>query len=212
MAAFATATFTGTALTDELSVADANWTKITGHTPNMLIGATGAYVIYPGAGDSAAYRHTATPPSANYSVFADIWKPNSGSPNPSMGIIGRASSSTQTYYLLQYRHSTTSLELFKLVSGASTQLGSTYTMTLTSTPVSLELRMNGTAIEGYTDGVQRITVTDSDISAAGYAGILGLNMRETGVADVGAIDNFSAEGIAASGIPKTSRLAMLGIG
>lgn len=68
---------------------------------------------------------------------------------------------------------TKSLDLWKFVSGVYTQLGS-YTLPsiAVDTPYRIELSMSGSTIKVYLDGVERISVSDSSITAAGRAGLM----------------------------------------
>jgi hypothetical protein len=184
-------TFTGTQYT-ELATYNAAWSKQSGHTVDGILGTGGTYAISAQSTENAAYVHSGTPASADYSVFADIAK-LSGNTTPSIGLIGRAASGARTYYWVLYTHSATNIRLFSLVAGSQTQLGSSYTYTLTSTPVRLELRLAGTAISVHLDGgAAVISSTNGDVTAAGKAGITLRDMRETGVADSGSLDNFDA--------------------
>jgi hypothetical protein len=197
---FATDAFAGTAGT-ELSAYSAVWSKQSGFTTNALIGNDGQYAYTNAADFNAVYQHSAAPASADYSVFADIAK-RSGvqALGPLMGVIGRAAAAAATFYAVYYDHATTAYRLSKLVAGTQTLLGSDYIHTLTTTPENLELRMAASSISVYVDGVLRIgPVTDTDITAAGKSGIWVFAMRETGIADAGSLDNFSAENAGGGG-------------
>lgn len=196
---FASATFTGTAFA-ELAATDANWAKQSGYTQDAILGSTGAYLICNSATDIAVYRHTATPPSANYTVSADMATVAGGSTSDmSIAVIGRAAAGADTYYFAQYNHASTQVRLFRRVAGTNTQLGSAYTMTLTTTPVRLLLRMDVDAISVQVDGVTRVgPVTDTGITAAGFAGVRIFDSRQSGVSDAGYLDAFSAADVNAS--------------
>jgi hypothetical protein len=192
---FASAAFTGTAFA-ELAATDANFVKQSGFTQDAILGSTGAYLICNNTSAVAVYRHTATPPSADYVVSADIAKLSGATADLALGVIGRADAAADTFYFVQYNHPTTQLRLFSRVSGTSTQIGSSYTMTLTGTAVRIALRMDGDQISAEVDGVTRIgPVTSTTITAAGFAGVRLLDSRETGVADSGSLDNFDAAAI-----------------
>lgn len=186
-------TFTGTQFT-ELSAFDANFSKQTGYTQDGILGAGGTYAIQNNGTGAAVYQYAATPPSASYSVWADIAKLSGNTGNgPRMGVCGRMAASADTFYYALYSHDLTNIRLFKRVAGVQTQLGSSYTYTLTGTAAKLELVMNGSAISvKLNDSVVIGPVTDTDITAAGRAGIYLFDMRETGVADAGSLDNFDA--------------------
>jgi hypothetical protein len=201
MAAFASATFTGTAFT-ELSAVDANWTKQSGYSKDLIIGSTGAYLICnnPSDSDIGVYRNTTTPPSADYTVAADIATAAGSTTDMSLAVTGRAAAAADTYYFLQYNHASTQLRLFKRVAGSNTQLGSSYSMTLTGTPVRILLEMDGDQIAAYVDGVLRIgPVTDTAITAAGFAGARLFDSRQSGVNDAGTFDNWAAEEVGGGG-------------
>ena len=111
-----------------------------------------------------------------------------------MGVIGRAAAGAADFYAAWYDHTTTQYKLARINAGTATSLGTAYTHTLTSTPENIELRMSGNDISVYVDAVLRIgPVTDgSPITSAGKSGIRLFAMRETGIADAGSLDNFSA--------------------
>jgi hypothetical protein len=208
---FASATFTGTEFT-ELSAVDSNWTKQSGYSQDAITGSTGAYLICNSTTNVAVYRHTATPPSADYTVSADIATVSGGTTDDmSMAVTGRNAAAADTYYFAQYNHASTQLRLFSRVAGTNTQLGSSYTMTLTTTPVRILLSMNGSSISAQVDGVTRIgPVTDTSITATGSAGVRIFDSRQSGTSDAGWIDNFDASSIGGSAY--TPRSMLLGMG
>ena len=163
---FASYDFSGTG---ELSSADASFTKVTSYTVNAVI--TGASRLRADASGNAVYRNTATPPSADYEVSADIYVNTTTDTNA--GVIARCSSSAATFYYARWR-GTVGHQLFKFVSGTATQLGSTVATTYSDgTTAQIKLRVEGTTISLYKDGEPSpiISVTDSDITAAGFAGL-----------------------------------------
>jgi hypothetical protein len=198
MALFGTGavTFTGTQFT-ELAAFDASFSKQTGYTQDGILGAGGTYAIQNGGVGPACYQYAATPPSANYSVWADIAKlSGSTGSGPRMGVAGRMASGAETFYFALYSHDATNVRLFKVVAGTQTQLGSSYTYTATSTAAKLELVMDGSSISVKLNDTTVIgPVTDTAITAAGRAGVYLFDMRETGVADSGSLDNFDAAAI-----------------
>lgn len=182
--------FAGTQFS-ELSATIGAFSKQSGFTIDFIFGVGGVYVISNDSSSFGCYKHSGSPASADYSVFADIAK-LSGATSPFFGVAGRMAGSGNFYALMQ-RTSTNELILYRFDAGAGAALGTAYSHTLTSTPKTLELRMAGNQISGYLDGVLRIgPVTDGTYSAAGSAGIIGRAMREAGVADSGSLDNFDA--------------------
>lgn len=195
---FASDAFAGAAA-QELSVYSGSWSKQSGFTADFSIGVGGQYACCFNAAATACYQHSASPAGADYSVQADITRlAVSASFKPSMGVCGRMASGAATFYWTYHVDASNQTRLYKTVAAATTLLG-TYANTLTTGVAQVhELRMTGTTIEVYIDSVQRISVTDSSITAAGKAGLIGTIMRETSVQDVGSIDNWSATDAAAS--------------
>lgn len=192
---FASDTFSGSAAT-VLETYNSAWSKQSGYTTIAYIGNDGQYAHTPEGGTAVIYQHSGSPASADYSVFADVFR-KSGTPGafgPQMGVTGRAAAGSGTFYLAFYDHSATAYKLRRFNSGSSTTLGTDYTHTLTTTPERLELRMSGNDISVYVDSTLRIgPVTDgSPITSAGKAGIYLFDMRQTGIADTGGLDNFDA--------------------
>jgi len=82
--------------------------------------------------------------------------------------------------------------LYKRVSGTWTQLGSFAVTILAATDYTVKLSMQGTTIKQFLNGVERISVTDSALSAAGDAalvtggaGVLGARWDDFLVEDFG---------------------------
>jgi hypothetical protein len=205
MAAFASGPPSGTAFA-EISTVDAAFSKQSGYTQDLILGSTGAYVICNSNVNIGVYQHSATPPSADYAVRATLEK-LAGTATNRAGVCGRMASGADTFYYLLYSHDLTNLRLFKRVAGSQTQLGSSYTVTI-STPQEVELQMDGDQISGWLDGVQVIgPVTDTDITSAGKSGMYAFHTREAGVADGLSLSGWEAEelGGASSFIPIIGR-------
>lgn len=111
------------------------------------------------------------PASANYSVQADVYVASSLTGDVD-GVMGRLSTSTVTGYAAVYSVPLGQWALYKLSSGTKTLIGTPYSQTLAaSSTYRLALDMNGTTIRLLVDGVQRISVVDSTISATGTGGV-----------------------------------------
>lgn len=142
-----------------------------------------------------------TPLSADYYVECDyiIYSDIQGA-----GIAVRMSTADLTCYSVRYTGG--QYVLSKWVAGVETWIGTPYVIAHTGTH-KLRLTATGTSIVVAVDGVNRITITDSSITAAGKAGLY----SPFGANDVGSgkhIDNFVAvDGAAAGG----ARSAILGI-
>lgn len=188
---FASDGFAGAAAT-ELNAYSALWVKLTGYTANMNIGVSGQYACCFDSSAAACYRNTSTPGGANYSVAADVMRLAVSTYKPSMGVCARMSSSANTMYWTFHVDSANETRLYKTVSGAQTLLGS-YSNTLTTNSAQRHtLDCNNTTIAVKINGTTRISVTDSAISAAGFAGLIGFTMREPSVQDTGSIDAWAA--------------------
>lgn len=204
---FASAAFSGTQFA-ELSTQDANFSKQTGFTTDLLLGVGGTYVIHNTTLSPGCYRHAGTPLNADYTVAADITKLSGSTGNNRMGVCGRMQSGADTMYFALYSHDVLNIRLFKRVAGTQTQLGSSYSYTLTGTAARLLLRMSGDQISAELNGSAVIgPITDTSIATAGAAGIYAYETRQSGVADAGSIDNFSADDLSsgtASSLPPRS--------
>ncbi len=154
-----------------LGTKDANFVQQTGYASGFITllnnrGRGGSTV------NTAVYRYNSAPPSADYEVAVDLYIVDTDTSTDS-GVIARASSSAQTFYMARYKPGT-GFQLYKIVTGTTTQLGSNYSATYTAgQTVRLRLRCNGSAIEVYRDaeGSPLISATDTAITAAGYPGL-----------------------------------------
>lgn len=196
--AFAACTFTGT---DGTTLASHNAGTCTGH-----VGVTwtkhsggGSMATTGGVGHRSAgtslYYINAAPASADYDVEATITRHTNAQGNPQ--VVGRLDTVATTYYALRYLPSTNEWRLYKNVAGTLTQLGASYTDTLADgNSRTAKLEMRGTTIKAYTDGVERLSATDLDITAAGRAGI-GMSGNAGDATTGQTFDDFSATDSAA---------------
>lgn len=127
--------------------------------------------------------------SPDYSVSASVYK--SSTDNATMGVIGRYYKVTDTNcYLALVRASTgtDSIQLYKIVEGTATQLGSTVsqewvdgdTLTLTMIGNTISLLVNGTSLISVTDGTFNNVVGQAGLRAS--------------FGTTGGLDNFSVVG------------------
>jgi hypothetical protein len=135
---------------------------------------TGTAAIYNnrltfGTGVPAFYASGA-PSSADYTVKGDLYVASNAT-NAIFSVAGRMSSSVNTMYFGRYSNSAGAWQLFKIVSGIATQLGSNASQSLTvGQTYTVELILSGNSIVLKVDSTTIISVTDSSITAAGYAG------------------------------------------
>lgn len=157
-------------------------TALTAHAPNI----GGTYSEQPGVGIGLGpliasntvystdtfgiYQNAATPPTADYTVEADITC-LSVLANDTPGVAARMQPSVQTLYWAGYTTVTGNWRLFKTVAGTSTQLGSNLADTFASGTRHLVLSVSGSTISATVSGTLIASVTDTSIAAAGVAGI-----------------------------------------
>lgn len=203
---FASDSFNGSS-NQELSAYSASWSKQSGYTANGNIGLTAqTYCFSADSSTYAVYQNSASPASADYSVFADCKNTNTTQASQ-YGPCGRMQSGASTFYLAMYRLAFGQIRMYKFVAGAATQLGSSHSFTTTANQVyNIELRMAGTAISTYLDTVSIISATDSGITVAGKAGLLLFGMRETGVDDRCRVEEFYANDAGGSAAPPVRML------
>ena len=217
MADFATDSFTGTDGT-ELSAYSANWVR---HSAGSASGINAQLIggrVRPSGSGVALYYHSGSPPSADYSVVADIYEASEPT-NYGTGPVGRLDITANTMY--HARHvkinaaGKNGWELLKIVAGTQTLLGAYAADDITTgTSAQVELRMTGTTIELYKRGESTPTIsgTDSSITAAGKAGFrIGFNGGNTpSDTTLYLLDNFAAVD---SGGDVTNRfLLLMGVG
>ena len=189
MTIFASDTFTDTAGTD-IATHDANWTTVTGNTGTFRI--SNANRLRGSSTSSAVYYYNVAPSSADYSVQCLLYVVANGATQRT-GVSGRCSSSDNTLYYTRLEGSN-GWQLYKRVSGAVTQLGSSVSQSVSAgNSWTLKLDMSGTTIKCVVDGVDTISQTDSAISSAGFPGVFNLS----GIAPSNTLgyhlDNWQAE-------------------
>ena len=115
--------------------------------------------------------HSKQPPSADYSVYALVVARLVGTDNQ-IGVGGRIADGATAGYSAVLRHAATgTVRLIKRVASTSSQLQSV-SFTLTNDQAYLlELRMSGTSIKVFVDGVEVCSRTDADVTDAGRAGV-----------------------------------------
>lgn len=190
---------------------DTNGTAITAHTLDsggawfqLAAGAGAGFVqtarAYGGSTRSYFYTDDA-PPSADYSVSADLFYTGSSGSTNNCGVIARASLAAQNLYILLRNN--TGIELSKFVTGTPSNIA---TVTRAYEDCNLELVLTGTTLEAFViiastgqyvtpaggsqvSRVACISVTDGSHSAAGRVGIA---LGNSGATTRIHLDNFEA--------------------
>lgn len=125
--------------------------------------------------------------NANYIVQA-ICKTTSAS---SSGVLGRYVDSSNYYFAYINTFSQT-VKLVKRVSGTDTEIGTYSGGYSTGTNYTLRLEMISTTLKVYVNGTERISVTDSSLTATGKPGLFSDH-------NAAVIDDFNVYGEEASG-------------
>jgi hypothetical protein len=143
------------------------------------------------------YAYATGTPGTDYDVKADFRKRSSVGTGTQFGITGRMSTTVVTMYYLHYNDGAAQWQMGRVVTGGNATLG-TFAQALTiDQNYAITLRMQGTAISAYIDGVLRIgPITDANIAAAGKGGIKSAGSVATASNTTGYhIDKFLAQDI-----------------
>lgn len=191
MAVFVNVPFTGADGT-EISAYDASFTRHSSYTTNSEILTN--RVIQSASGTSC-YYHSGTPANADYTVSADLYTYTNLNRT---GVAGRIDTAANTMY--QFRHDSGNWNMWAIVAGSFTQLGSNSADTLSAADTrSFQLKMVGSSITGLVGGSPVIgPITNTSITAKGKAGF-----RCNGTTSTAgkALDNLVAEDIVSGGNP-----------
>lgn len=157
----------GINLTAHTGESGATWTAATISTGTAAISGNRAHAD---AGLFNIYFTSGAQGSADYSVFARIhvFSLQAGS---SAGSVGRWTDASQDGYILLYDVDGAQWTIFSSVSGSFGALGSFSQVLTVGNDYDIELRMVGTSIKAIVNGVERISVTNSAVSAAGKLGM-----------------------------------------
>lgn len=152
------------------------------------IGATWAYLNGSGNtetldAEGRAYRNgsgynkiytTATPPTADYSVEADLVV-KSVLADDRAGVLGRIDTATTSYYMARWEETNNSWNIEKLLNNAAspTYLASTVNQPalVAGQAYRIKLEMVGSSLKLYVNGVLTTSATDTSLTAAGKAGL-----------------------------------------
>ena len=206
-------------LTDTFT--DVSGTVLSSHTPDLGGGAWAAHAAAPsnlqisnanrcranGTTNCIWYNPTA-PSTPNYSVEADLVFIGAG-PVQVYGVMGRIDSAATTFYYFHYNGSTGDWELYKTVASVDTLLGSFSDVGNANNDKHAKLIMDGSNISGAVGGVVVVgPIVDTDITAAGYAGLISLTSSGTVDDTHGShFDNFDAVALAGRAAYPSGNLA-----
>lgn len=179
----------------------ANWTTITGQNAFTIVSNQAENPITTGS-------HGNTYTGASWTGGADHYTELTVKANPAQNDGGptcRAATAAQTYYVACINNndavalgSSQRFEVFRVMAGVFTQVGSTVTMVISANDV-LRCEAQGTTIRGLVNGVQKVTGTDSSI-ASGKPGMEWWH----GSAGTSQVDDFAAGDFTTVGAAFTS--------
>ncbi|MEO5921125.1 MAG: LamG-like jellyroll fold domain-containing protein [Pseudolysinimonas sp.] len=117
---------------------------------------------------------TATPPSADYSVEADLYVKASIPAGETVGVIGRMDTTANTFYMARWEQADTSWNIVKYTNGTVAYPGflANQGALVAGETYRIRLEMVGTALKLYVNGVLKVSATDATFTAAGRAGIM----------------------------------------
>ena len=175
------------------------WTKHAVSTTDAVI-TTGDRIRKNGSSTlGALYYSSAVPASANYTVEADVYRSSTSVNNDVIGIVGRLDTANAlgTYYGAVYDKTAGNWVLYSMNNGAKASLG-TYSQSFSGgSTYRVSLDMTGSTIRLLVGGTQRVSVTNTTITAAGSAGvIMGFGASTTTVDNSNGmhLDNFTVSG------------------
>jgi Concanavalin A-like lectin/glucanases superfamily len=175
----------------------ATWTK---HPISLLdaVITTAGRIRRNGAASStsgALYYSSAAPANASYTVNADVYVASLLTGDV-IGVVGRLDPAIMygTFYAAGYDRSTLSWTLASVVNGSKVSLGSSAQTLTAGTTYPLALDMTGSTIRLLVNGVQRVSVTNTAVAAAGRSGVaMGFGATSTTATDTTGmhLDNFT---------------------
>lgn len=203
-------TDTGGTLLQSHTAGSRAWNRHTSFANNMIVSNTPGNTIRPNSGSASFMYYTSdTMATAEYDVSCDLVVV-ALTTGHATGVAGRVATATNTAYFARYLVGT-GLQLFKVVSATSTQLGSTVAGDLTiGQPYTLKLEIRDAAKKLYLNGVEQITSADNAITAAGFPGLRCSSGASTGDGTGIHIDNWVAADPAAA--PGASGVTPLRLG
>ena len=175
-----------------LEAYSANWVKSTNQAGRaMLLGGR----VYQSNTDTTVYcRDDVQPPTADYDVSASLYFAT-GSGSPSVGVCGRMAGpggAALTFYQARIVNNGSGIVLARFINGATVTLSSVAYSAPAGAEPKLTLRMKGDQLSVLLDGGVVVgPITDSNITAAGYAGF---RMASASANQI-RIDNFAVEPI-----------------
>jgi hypothetical protein len=147
------------------------WTKHPSFTADLAISNANRCRQSTASSGAALYYNAKDPGADNYYVQAQFNIITNTSGYDALCVAARISASVNTCYFARWDSTTNGWQLYKTVSGTSTLLGS-YAISYSPGEQHTGRLTLGTSSQVVTvDGTDRISATDSSITARGYGGI-----------------------------------------
>jgi len=158
---------------DALGTASPGWQKVPGVTGDAFITASGDRLRF--SGSTLYYLSSAPAPGPDYSATIELYIASTTS-GPGVGVAVRLAGNAQTYYLARLLIGT-GIQLYRVLGGTSTLLGSAPYSAVAGAMLRLRLDANGSALNVYVDDAPTpvISAIDTAIPDAGYVGIRAIN-------------------------------------
>lgn len=158
---------------DSLGTANPGWQKVPGATGDAFITSTGDRLRF--SGSTLYYLSSAPAPGADYSATIELYIASTTS-GPGVGVAVRLAGNAQTYYLARLLIGT-GIQLYRVLGGTSTLLGSAPYSAVVGAMLRLRLDVNGSTLNVYVDDAPTpvISAIDTAIPDAGYVGMRAIN-------------------------------------
>jgi Concanavalin A-like lectin/glucanases superfamily len=159
----------GTTLQSHTGETGASWTKFMGQ-PDLVLSDVNR--LRKGGAGQVYYHTSATPSTANYSVEADLTV-KSIVADDGIGLIARQdiSNPNGTFYMARYETWDGSWNIIEVTGGSADWLDYSYETLDDEQTYHVEFELNGSTLTLYVDGVEKASVVDASLSAAGRAGV-----------------------------------------
>jgi len=187
---------------DSLGTANPGWQKVPGATGDVFITSTGDRLRF--SGSTLYYLSSAPAPGADYSATIELYIA-SATNGPGVGVAVRLAGNAQTYYLARLLIGT-GIQLYRVLGGTSTLLGSAPYSAVAGAMLRLRLDVNGSALNVYVDDAPTpvISAIDTAIPDAGYVGIRSINAATQLLVESLTASSESAAGVVTNGVATPS--------
>jgi hypothetical protein len=200
------------ALTSHTGETGATWAAHPDNAGTTQVIATSDRIWNSTASQNHIFYCSGTSANANYAITA-VMRILSSQVHTN-AILGRLQTGSNDYYFVQFNGFAAPDEwnLSKVVTGSETTLDTYVGSNSTATDYTLVFTLDGTSLSCTFDGVEQLSATDSDISAAGRVGVGGYD-KPSNTSNGCHTDSISAADIGGGGGGVTAKkLGTQGVG